>query len=198
MKNKDHLIKMALILLVLAILICKAVFPESNLGKYIAPGGIALAMLFNHIFMPQFANLPNDNPKVKTMRRINMLVAVIMAVLFIVNNLLPERTSQNEDKFILPFSVLVIMLVGNAAPKLPMNGIIGIRLPWTRRNPDTWRVAHRVLGYCTFPITFIMIAGGLLIDPVAFSVGGLLAFALIPSGYSFIYDYKKRRLRKEN
>lgn len=37
-----------------------------------------------------------------------------------------------------------------------------------------------------------MLAGGLLLHPVIFSVGGLLAVALIPSVYSYIYDCGKK------
>ena len=192
MKSRKGIIKGVLVLLVFSIFACLAVFPASSFRMYIVPVGIALMLLIIHIFMPLLADIPNDNPKVKTMRRYNMLTAVIIIGIFIVRNFLPENALADKDRFILPFSVAVTVLVGNAAPKLPINCVMGIRLPWTRRDPDTWRVAHQMLGYCTFPIVFIMIVGGMLLDPVVFSVGCLLLFALIPSVYSCIYYYKKR------
>ena len=174
MKSKKGIIKGILVLVVLGIFVCLAVFPESGFRMYIVPAGIALILLVIHIYMPLLADIPNDNPKVKTMRRYNLLTAVIVIGIFVVRNFLPENVWADKDRFILPFSVVVTILVGNAAPKLPMNCVMGIRLPWTRKDADTWRVAHQVLGYCTFPIVLIMIVGGLLIDPVVFSVGGLL------------------------
>ena len=192
MKNRKSIVKGVLVLVVLGIFACLAVFPESGVRMYIAPVGIVLMLLAIHIYMPLLADIPNDNPKVKTMRRYNMLTAVIIIGIFIARNFLPENVLADKDRFILPFSVVITILVGNAAPKLPINCVMGIRLPWTRRDPDTWRVAHQILGYCTFPIVFIMMIGGMLIDPVIFSVGGLIMFALIPSVYSCIYHYRKR------
>ena len=192
MKNKKGFIKGVLAFLFLGILACLAFFPESGFRMYIAPAGIALILSVIHIYMPLLADIPEDNPKVKTMRRYNMLTAAIIFGIFIARYFLPESALAEKDRFLLPFSVAITILIGNAAPKLPINCVMGIRLPWTRRDPDTWRVAHQILGYCTFPIAFIMIVVSTLPLPVIFSVGGLLMFALIPSVYSFIYYYRKR------
>ena len=93
---------------------------------------------------------------------------------------------------VLIFSVILTLVMGNAAPRIPVNRVMGIRLPWTLKDPDTWRVAHRMMGYCAFPTAVFMLAGGILLHPVIFSVGGMLAVALIPSVYSYMYNCRKR------
>lgn len=44
------------------------------------------------------------------------------------------------------FGMLMIGL-GNIMPKLPRNGLVGIRTPWTLADPAVWERTHRVGGY---------------------------------------------------
>jgi uncharacterized membrane protein len=44
------------------------------------------------------------------------------------------------------YGVLMIGL-GNVMPKLPRNGLVGIRTPWTLADPAVWERTHRVGGY---------------------------------------------------
>lgn len=44
------------------------------------------------------------------------------------------------------YGVLMIAL-GNVLPKLPRNGLVGIRTPWTLADPAVWERTHRVGGY---------------------------------------------------
>jgi len=44
------------------------------------------------------------------------------------------------------YGVLMIAL-GNVMPKLPRNGLIGIRTPWTMADPTVWERTHRLGGY---------------------------------------------------
>jgi uncharacterized membrane protein len=43
-------------------------------------------------------------------------------------------------------SVLFVAL-GNVLPKLPRNGLVGIRTPWTLADPTVWERTHRLGGY---------------------------------------------------
>lgn len=194
MKNKKSFVDIMLYALVLIILVTGILTIESTLKNYIGGICIALILIIMHIFMPHFAGLDSDNPKVRTMRRCNFLMGIVIIILFALHNIFPQKTVINNDKFIVLLVVAITLLVGNAAPKLPRNGIIGIRLPWTMCDQDTWDIAHRVLGYCSFPLAIIMTIGGLYINPVIFSVGGVIVLALIPSIYSFVYYYKKKSM----
>jgi uncharacterized membrane protein len=44
------------------------------------------------------------------------------------------------------FGSLMIGL-GNVLPKLPRNGLVGIRTPWTLADPAVWERTHRLGGY---------------------------------------------------
>jgi uncharacterized membrane protein len=42
---------------------------------------------------------------------------------------------------------LLMIGLGNMMPRLPRNGLIGIRTPWTLADPVVWERTHRVGGY---------------------------------------------------
>jgi uncharacterized membrane protein len=41
----------------------------------------------------------------------------------------------------------LLVALGNVLPKLPRNGLIGIRTPWTLADPVVWERTHRLGGY---------------------------------------------------
>lgn len=151
-------IKLILIFLAFGILAGRAVYPESNLWTYLTPVGLGLILLMVHVFMPQLAGLPKDNPKIKTMRRINLLTMGVILGLFLAHRFVPEKVYEDKNRFLLPFSVAVVLFVGNAAPKIPVNPVMGIRLPWTRRDPDTWRGADSFRIFLYLPLQIKLIA----------------------------------------
>lgn len=122
------------------------------------PVGLGLILLMVHVFMPQLAGLSKDNPKIKTMRRINLLTMGVILGLFLAHRFVPEKVYEDKNRFLLPFSVAVVLLVGNAAPKIPVNPVMGIRLPWTRRDPDTWRGADSFRIFLYLPLQKKVIA----------------------------------------
>ncbi len=42
---------------------------------------------------------------------------------------------------------MLLLGLGNILPKLPRNGLVGIRTPWTLANPAVWERTHRMDGY---------------------------------------------------
>ena len=81
---------------------------------------------------------------------------------------------------------------GAVSPRLPFSRHTGLRLPWTVRDADTWRVAHRVLGWISLPLALLYVACALTVPD--FEVVTLVAVALwvgIPGVLSLLY-YKKK------
>ncbi|MDN6294403.1 MAG: SdpI family protein [Alkalibacterium gilvum] len=154
---------------------------------------IALGLL--DIFTPRIAKLSETNPKVKTMRRLNRFFILFFAALFTFILWYPKAQLllSNNDRGITFIVVLVIMgIIGNTSPKLPFNRYMGLRLPWTIRDEETWRVAHRWLGYLTFPIIIIMLTAFLLgvkVNDVA--TYGIITWIAIPGIYSGWIYYKR-------
>ncbi len=42
---------------------------------------------------------------------------------------------------------MLLVALGNVMPKLPRNGLVGIRTPWTLADPGVWERTHRFGGY---------------------------------------------------
>jgi len=60
------------------------------------------------------------------------------------------------------YAVLLVAL-GNVLPKLPRNGLVGIRTPWTLADPAVWERTHRLGGYLV-------------------TAAGLVSLATLPAG----------------
>ena len=103
--------------------------------------------------------LSEDNPKVKTFRFLNVFTIFTVILCFIFASLSPDnQISITEDNKTLIIGLMSIFMIifGNLSPKIPFNRYLGLRLPWTIRDEETWKVAHRLVWYSSFPIAIIM------------------------------------------
>lgn len=138
--------------------------------------------------------LSENNPKVKTFRLLNMLTIFIAILCFMfASSLTNNQISITEDNKTLVIGLIsiFIMFFGNLSPKIPFNRYLGLRLPWTIRDEETWKVAHRLVGYSSFPIAMIMFVMSFFIDGNIVGITGVLTWVMIPSIYSYIFYYKK-------
>lgn len=53
---------------------------------------------------------------------------------------------------------LLLVRLGNLLPKLPRNGLVGIRTPWTLADPTVWERTHRVGGYLVTSAGLVSVA----------------------------------------
>src|SRR3981081_2785044 len=53
---------------------------------------------------------------------------------------------------------LLIVVLGNVMPKLPRNGVVGIRTPWTLSDPAVWERTHRLAGYLFMAAGLVILA----------------------------------------
>lgn len=119
-----------------------------------------------------------------------LIIGIIVAFLIALDVI---TFSENGEKmFAMVFLSCIIMFMGIIAPKLPYNRHIGLRLPWTVQDEDTWRIAHRILGYISFPVVLLYIACAWTIPYFeAVSTVVMIIWIGIPGVISLVYFYKK-------
>lgn len=175
----------------LTVLLAGLLAPASDI-KSILIGCVLLVLIaLLVIFTPQIASLAKDNPKVKTLRRMNLAAMGFVALVFGAAAWLPASLLPGQGGR-LDFLLMagLVILIGNVAPKLPFNRYTGLRLPWTVRDEATWRIAHRVLGYTAFPIALALLIGMFAGASIQFGVGCIIAWVAIPGLYSLWFYLK--------
>lgn len=89
-----------------------------------------------------------------------VLLAFVTHVLIILSNLLVPKGLAGSWVRFLPTSLIGILLVvlGNALPRLRPNSAMGVRTRWTLRDEGVWRKTHRAGGYIlvVFGLTLII------------------------------------------
>lgn len=161
----------------------------SNVNLLIGAGLISL-MGVAQTRMAVITNLSKDNPKVKTMRRMNRLTVILAVALYLVPLIDNDFIVNIPTSFI--FVVTIMLFTGNVSTKLPLNKYMGLRLPWTTTDEKTWKIANRLLGYITFPLVFIMLILYFITEQSELVLFiGLVIWVGIPTIYSFIKQKNK-------
>lgn len=194
MKNKKFdFLRWFFLISSLTIILLGLLLPDAKTSKAVVMGLIIIALIILDLKMAEIAKLSEDNPKVKTMRSMNrLIIAVIIALggYYIVSPAL-TISAEHSDKLLIIGLAIFIIIFGNIAPKIPFNRYMGLRLPWTIRDEDTWKIAHKITGYLAFPIGFIMIICSFFFKAQYIAGVGILSWILIPGLYSLWFYYKK-------
>lgn len=180
----------------LTIIILSFFISDAKTSKAIFIGLLIITLLLLDLNMPKVAKLSEDNPKVRTMRSMNRLIIAIFIILGTYYLISPSVTiaAETSDKFLIIGLAIFIMIFGNISPKIPFNRYMGLRLPWTIRDEDTWRIAHRITGYLAFPIGILMIISSFFFESQYVAGAGIISWVLIPSLYSLWFYYKKYKM----
>ena len=103
--------------------------------------------------------------------------------------------SENGEKmFAMALVSCVILFAGIVSPKLSFSKHTGLRLPWTVQDEDTWNIAHRIIGYISFPIVLLYLACTWTISNFEIvTCCIMIAWIGIPGGISYAFFRKKRR-----
>lgn len=180
----------------LLIIIWGTIAPENNLSFTVVVALAIISMIILDAKASKVSNLSEGNPKIKTMRFLNRL-SMLVFVGFYLFTIMPSTKSllnlENNDIVIVTLVSILIMVFGNSAPKIPFNRYLGLRLPWTIRDEDTWKLAHKILGYISFPIAIIMFISAFFFKIETSSTICILLWIIIPGVYSFIFYYKKMK-----
>lgn len=161
---------------------------------------IAGIVLYRNLAL--FTSLTTDDLRlgifrVTTLCNISILIiGIVFAFLSAVDVI---TFSENGEKlFAMVLLSCIMVFIGIVSPKLPYNRHTGLRLPWTVRDEDTWKIAHRILGFISFPMVLLYIACALTISNFEIvSVVTMLIWISIPGGISYIYFYKKYHSNKK-
>lgn len=123
----------------------------------------------------------------------NMIIFLICVILSILIGLgLIKINAENEKLLAMSIISCVILFSGIISPKLPFTKHTGLRLPWTVQDEDTWNLAHRIIGYISFPIVILYIAATFSIDNFeAVTLGVMIAWIGIPGLLSLVYYFQK-------
>lgn len=170
--------------------------PDNSVSQILLTVILCGSLILIDYFAPVLANLSSGNPKIKTMRRVLRGSLIIMLAVFIGSWFFPQQISQlaNQDGLIQTLLVAGAMVVfGNVAPKLPCNGYVGIRLPWTVSSEKAWRACHRLLGYLSFFIALLLILGKLFFPLPYWMPVCLICWLTVPSVYSLCVYYQEKR-----
>ncbi len=195
MKMEDfHLTRAFFLLSSLVILAVGVTKPQSDMNTMIIGVLSIVVLLVLDIKIPSITKLKEDNEKVKSMRLVNRISMLIIIVSVLSTMLLPMYTifSIRIDTILHSglLSIFMVML-GKVSPYIPFNRYLGLRLPWTIRDEETWDVAHNVVGYISFPIAISQLALNLLFDSERIIPVAVLVWILIPSLYSLWFCYRK-------
>ena len=167
-------------------------FPIIKLSVLCALSVGCLVILYRN--METLTESPEGSPQNRTMKWITifnlLLLALCVGAVWLQKN---GRLGKIEESWMAVGLVMAVLLVlGNLAPKIPFNRYTGLRLPWTIRDEDTWRLAHRVLGYISFPLAFLYSALLLCGVGIETSTGiVILSWIVVPGGISYIFYRRK-------
>lgn len=192
--KKFNFINILFLITSLIILIGGFMVKESNLTISIIGAVVIFTLIIFDVNAPKIAKLSEGNVKIKTMRTLNRLTILIIIICCMFSILSPIKSSLDpkiNEILIVGLCSIFIMFFGNLAPKIPFNRYMGLRLPWTVRDEDTWRVAHRILGYVSFPIGIGMFVLSFFFKIETIVVIGVLTWIIIPSIYSLVFYYRK-------
>jgi uncharacterized membrane protein len=93
--------------------------------------------------------------------------------------------------------VLMIAL-GNLMPRLPRNGLVGIRTPWTLADPAVWERTHRLGGYLVTAAGLVSLASLPATGKRAarLPVAALLGAVGLSAAYSYVIYARRARFSR--
>lgn len=120
-----------LIIFLLSIIVLLIAF-FMNMDKLSLLIGVGLIILLGiaHTRLEKITGLSSENPKIKTMRRMNRLSMVFVVILYLIPLVKKDLIGNVPYQFFLLITIMIFS--GNIAPKLPFNKYMGLmKENWT-------------------------------------------------------------------
>lgn len=157
---------------------------------------LLLSILILYRNLTLLTSLTTDDMRIRILRIttiFNVIIFLVCVILSILIGLdLIKINAENEKLLAMSIISCVILFSGIISPKLPFTKHTGLRLPWTVQDEETWNLAHRIIGYISFPIVILYIAATFSIDNFeAVTLGAMIAWIGIPGLLSLVYYFQK-------
>ena len=101
----------------------------------------------------------------------------------------------NVGRFSVTAALILLAVIGNFLGNIQPNRFVGVRTPWTLRDPDTWRATHRVAArVLVFGSVALLAVGCFVPDAVqlSFFLAYTVGLGLWSLGYS-AWFYRRTR-----
>lgn len=157
---------------------------------------LLLSILILYRNLALLTSLTTDDMRIRILRIttiFNVIIFLVCVILSILIGLdLIKINAENEKLLAMSIISCVILFSGIISPKLPFTKHTGLRLPWTVQDEGTWNLAHRIIGYISFPIVILYIAATFSIDNFeTVTLGAMIAWIGIPGLLSLVYYFQK-------
>lgn len=166
-------------------------------GYTAKPWGVYMMPIVSTVMSILLLALPKISPKgfkLDAAKKVYDFIVLVMAVFMLGVMVLSFEAGLNSEidmgQWILAGTGLLFVIIGNYLTKVPKNFFIGIRTPWTLASDVVWYKTHRMGSWTFVGAGLLVMLGGLLQWPMAWSIGFLMAAGIIPLVYSLII-YKK-------
>lgn len=197
-RQKSYIHKRDLILFLafLALLIALGVHDEilATLGIFACALGGVMVLYRNLSLMTN----TKQESQLRTFRQTSLFVITLLVLIaggvILVETGRIELTGEQENVFAWLVIVVLMIFAGWSSPKLAWNRHIGLRLPWTVGDLETWNLAHRILGWISLPAAVFYSAAVLVFGDFGLtSAICVVVWIAIPSLISLVFWWGKYR-----
>ena len=162
-KKRGIIITLSFLSLILALTIKNEIVSILSIATCLL---LSILILYRNLAL--LTSLTTDDMRIRILRIttiFNVIIFLVCVILSILIGLdLIKINAENEKLLAMSIISCVILFSGIISPKLPFTKHTGLRLPWTVQDEDTWNLAHRIIGYISFPIVILYIAATFSID----------------------------------
>lgn len=147
---------------------------------------------------PKKENYKNFKPQYENFIIIILLFMNAMTAIVISESFYPGRISISNTVTIL-IGILFIA-GGNMLPKTKRNFFVGVKLPWTISDSQTWNKTNRLMGIIMFISGIILIISAFFVsDMILFLVliAIILFMTIVPLVMSIVWYYKRNNQIEE-
>lgn len=187
-----------LLLLSFCALLSMVMLRDGLLSLVISGGCLLAAGIVLYRNLSLLTQVTAQDQQMKTLRLVTLsnlalLAGCILLGVLTAMDLIPFPEN-SERMFAMILIAGLMIFAGLVSPKLPFNRHVGLRLPWTVQDADTWYLAHNILGMISAPLALVYVACSLTVENFELVTGVAMALWIgIPGGLSGIFYIRKIR-----